>query len=115
MEQKRIKRLLKNYVEKNKFIEYEEFEDLVLGYQNMDYIRISKFYFLVKNIYKNIEDDKIILEKANKIYKLGGIKYLQCTLYVLYELLAKTKNYNILTYPRKLEFLFEEVTPDWQA
>ncbi len=112
---KKIKRLLKKYIKENEFVEYDEFEQLVLDYMNIDFIKLSLFYMIVKNIYKNIDNDKIILEKASNIYKLGGIKYLQCTLYVLYEQLAKTKNYNINTYPRKLEFLFQEITPEWQA
>ncbi len=71
---KKIKRLLKKYIKENEFVEYDEFEQLVLDYMNIDFIKLSLFYMIVKNIYKNIDNDKIILEKASNIYKLGDIK-----------------------------------------
>lgn len=110
-----IKKKIKKYIKNNPFFEVDEFEQLVLNYMTIDFIRISSLYYLIRNIYKNLDNDEIVIEKAKKIYKLGGLKYLQCSLYILYEALAKTKNYNILTYPRKLEFLYQDITPDWQA
>ncbi len=110
-----IKKRIKKYIQNNSFFEEDEFDQLVLNYLDIDFIKISSLYLLIRNIYRNLDKDDIILEKAKKIYKLGGLKYLQCSLYILYEALAKTKNYNILTYPRKLEFLYQDITPDWQA
>ena len=77
---------IKKYIEKQRFMSYDKFEDKILSYTNIDNIMIHKYYYLLKNIYNNLDNEKIIISKAKEIYNLTtdkrlAFEYLQISIY----------------------------------
>lgn len=111
---------IKKYTEKHRFMSYDKFENKILSYTNIDNIKIQKFYYLLKNIYNNLDNEKIIISKATEIYNLTtnkrlAFEYLQVSIYLIDTLLEKSRNIEIRTYGRKMEFIYQDVCEDWMA
>lgn len=112
--------IIKKYTMKHKFMDYDRFERKALNYSTFNSTNMNRFYYLVKGIYNNLENEKIIVSKARDIYNLTsnrslGFEYLQLSIYLIDNLLEKSKNMNIHSYGRKLEFIYQDVCDDWDA
>lgn len=112
--------IIKKYTMKHKFMDYDIFEQKSLNYSRFNSTNINRFYYLVRAIYNNLDNDKIIVSKARDIYNLTpnrslAFEYLQLSIFLINNLLEKSKNMNIHSYGRKLEFIYQDVCDDWDS
>jgi Tol biopolymer transport system component len=109
--------IVNEYVLNNKYPSYDEITKLLLENKRLDLFSEYGEYNheLCKEIYENINDEKIVVKNGKLIYKRGGFTALQANFYIISSIFLKSDNIIINSQPRCLEYTFQKVTPQWQA
>lgn len=105
---------IERYVKKHHFPSYEICKEKIEKYQSN--IHYSKYEYIVcKRIYENLWNDKKVITYGKTLYEINGLKGLTNCCLLMNILLDNVKLRILQSYGRKLEFLFKEVTPEWDA
>ena len=113
--EKKIKRVMTRFVEKNKFPSYDEILHKI-EYNGEDTSNFSKLmYIITKRIYENPENKEEIIKMGKIITKMGGLKMLSLCNLVLTFVYDKSNKEIVYTYGRRIEFILSEGIPDYQA
>ncbi len=110
-----MKEMIRRYVKRNPFPKYGYIKRMMEEKEGKDVYFPEIYYEVVKIIYENLEDDSRVIRLSRLMHEHGGIPKLSMILYILTQLLDKAKNYNVATYGRRIEFLYQEIDGEWQA
>jgi len=112
--EKKIKRIMKKFVEKNKFPSYD---DIVNKLKNIgERSDFSKFdYIITKKIYENPENKEEIIRLGRIVNRMGGLKMLSLCNLVLSLVYDKSNKEIVYTYGRRIEFILSEGIEGYEA
>ncbi len=110
-----MKEILRRYIKKNPFPRYQYIRKMMEKKDGEDVYFPEVYYEVIMRIYENLDNDSKVMRLSGLMHEHGGIEKLSMILYVITELLGRSKNYNIATYGRRIEFMYQELDEEWQA
>ena len=102
---------IKRYVKRRRFPSYEECVKKMES--NTGFSRYQ--YVICKKIYENLWDDQKIVTYGKIMYEVSGWRGLENSCILMNIIFENTKLKILQSYGRKLEFLFQGVTEEWDA
>jgi hypothetical protein len=109
-----MEKKIAKYVEKRPFPSFEKCKVMIDKYEsNVDYTRYE--YIMQKKIYENLGNDRKVITYGQLLHEMKGCQGLsRCCL--MMNILFENCSWRVMQcYGRKLEFIFQAVTPDWDA
>lgn len=109
-----MEKKIAKYVEKRPFPSFEKCKIRIEEYESkLEYTRYE--YIIQKKIYENLANDQKVITYGRILHDLKGCQGLsRCCL--MMNILFENASCRIMQfYGRKLEFIFQAVTPDWDA
>ncbi len=109
-----MEKRVQKYVEKHKFPSQEICEEKLKKYDER--IVFSRYqYVICKKIYENLWDERKVVAYGRCLHDIHGLRGLSNCCHLMNILFENSKWRVMQFYGRKLEFLFEGVTSEWQA
>lgn len=112
---RRMKEMIRRYVKRHPFPKYGYIKKMMIEKEGDEVFFPEVYYEVIKTIYDHLEDDNRVLRLSGLMHEHGGIEKLRMILWILNRLLDNAKNYNVATYGRRIEFLYQELDSEWQA
>ncbi len=107
---------IQGYIKKHPFPSYSFCKDKLQKYHSNPNNVFGKYQYIVaKKIYENTGKEVEILRYAQILYDSGGDNMLYTNCLLLSIVYGNIRHRYLQDYGRKLEFLYQNVSPTWQA
>lgn len=107
---------MEEYMKRHPFPSFAYCKDELKKYHSDPNYVFGKYQYIVaKRIYENTGKEKQILRYAKILYDSGGDRMLNANCLLLSIVYGNLRHRYLQDYGRKLEFLYQNVSPTWQA
>lgn len=110
----KMEKKIERYIQKHSFPSYDWCKTELEKYEGN--ISLTRYqYILNKKIYENLWNERKVVTYGRLLHDIAGFKGLStsCT---LMNIILENASWRVMqSYGRKLEFLYQGVTPEWEA